>query len=250
MQIVPGRIVSLLVAWAAVAGAGARAAGGRARRHPQAPLPGDRIRHGRRRRPVPGLSEVVMGTNVAYVDESGRYFLFGRLFDMQDQRDLTAERIEHLSAIDFSASAARGRHHERPRHRCSHPGGVLRPRLPALQDARARARARSTTSPSTPSSTRVEALHPGARDKAIAVWCAPDRPKAWSDLMLRGASDRRLSRAATRSTASSRSARASGSWVRRRFSRATAGERSVLNPRRSSTRGCARPRRGTRRPAR
>ena len=53
--------------------------------------------------PVPGLSEVVMGTNVAYVDPSGRYFLFGRLFDMQHQRDLTAERIEQLSAIDFGA---------------------------------------------------------------------------------------------------------------------------------------------------
>ncbi|EXI72126.1 MAG: hypothetical protein AW10_04263 [Candidatus Accumulibacter appositus] len=30
-----------------------------------------------------------MGQNVAYTDASGRYFVFGHLFDMQTQRDLT-----------------------------------------------------------------------------------------------------------------------------------------------------------------
>jgi thiol:disulfide interchange protein DsbC len=136
--------------------------------------------------PVPGLSEVVMGTNVAYVDGSGRYFLFGRLFDMQTQRDLTAERIEHLSAIDF---------------------GVL-PLEAAIKTVRgAGSRVLAVFSdPDCPHCRTlehtlatlddltvytflypVEALHPGAREKAIAAWCAPDRSKAWSTLMLRGA---------------------------------------------------------------
>ena len=39
--------------------------------------------------PWPGVFEVVMGANLAYVDESGQYFLFGHLFDMKAQRDLT-----------------------------------------------------------------------------------------------------------------------------------------------------------------
>ena len=43
---------------------------------------------------IPGVYEVIMGKNVAYVDETGRYFLFGRLFDMQTQTDLTEPKLE------------------------------------------------------------------------------------------------------------------------------------------------------------
>ena len=51
--------------------------------------------------PWPGVFEVVMGANLAYVDESGQYFLFGHLFDMKAQRDLTAERKEAQTRVDF-----------------------------------------------------------------------------------------------------------------------------------------------------
>src|SRR5262245_62965999 len=50
-----------------------------------------------------GLWEVVLGRNVAYTDATGRYFLFGHLYDMSAQRDLTAERQESLQRIDFSS---------------------------------------------------------------------------------------------------------------------------------------------------
>lgn len=43
--------------------------------------------------PLPGIYEVTMGTNVAYVGEDGRHFLFGHLFDMREQRDLTALKL-------------------------------------------------------------------------------------------------------------------------------------------------------------
>jgi thiol:disulfide interchange protein DsbC len=51
--------------------------------------------------PWPGVFEVVMGTNLAYVDQSGQYFLFGHFYDMKAQRDLTAERKDQLARIDF-----------------------------------------------------------------------------------------------------------------------------------------------------
>lgn len=135
--------------------------------------------------PVPGLSEVVMGSNVAYVDPSGRYFLFGRLFDMQHQRDLTAERIEQLSAIDWGAlplasaiKTVRGTGRRTlavfSDPDCPHCRALERS-LAELQDVTLY----TFLYP-------VEALHPEARDKAIAVWCAPDRAQAWSDLMTRG----------------------------------------------------------------
>ena len=47
--------------------------------------------------PVPGLAEVKMGKNFAYVDASGQYFLFGHLFDMKKRVDLTAKAIEAAS---------------------------------------------------------------------------------------------------------------------------------------------------------
>jgi len=43
--------------------------------------------------PVPGLYEVALGNNVAYAAEDGRYFVFGHLFDLQTQRDLTVANM-------------------------------------------------------------------------------------------------------------------------------------------------------------
>ena len=51
---------------------------------------------------VPGIFEVVMGKNTAYVDQSGRYFLFGRLFDMQTQTDLTPAKPEPVETVELS----------------------------------------------------------------------------------------------------------------------------------------------------
>jgi len=56
--------------------------------------------------PLPGIYEVVMGRNVAFVEESGRYFIFGRMFDMEKQEDITsgAEAAQPASpAVDFAS---------------------------------------------------------------------------------------------------------------------------------------------------
>ena len=51
---------------------------------------------------IPTVYEVTMGKNSAYTDATGRYFVFGHLYDMKTQRDLTAERMEKQQRIDFS----------------------------------------------------------------------------------------------------------------------------------------------------
>ncbi len=134
--------------------------------------------------PWPGVFEVAMGANLAYVDASGQYFLFGHLYDMKAQRDLTAERKDTLARIDFNAL----------------------PLADAIKDVRGRgSRALAIFSdPDCPHCRRLEAelkglsdvtihtflmpiasLHPQARAKAVAVWCAKDRLGAWQALMNR-----------------------------------------------------------------
>jgi thiol:disulfide interchange protein DsbC len=134
----------------------------------------------------PGVFEVAMGANLAYVDATGRYFLFGHLYDMRQQRDLTAERKDAMARIDFGS-------------------------LP-LADALTEVRGKGTrtlaifSDPDCPYCRRLEtelrgldditihtflmplaSLHPGAHAKAVSVWCATDRLATWQALMLRDA---------------------------------------------------------------
>jgi thiol:disulfide interchange protein DsbC len=134
--------------------------------------------------PWPGVFEVVMGANLAYVDESGQYFLFGHLYDMKAQRDITAERKDTLARIDFAAL----------------------PLADALKEVRGSGSRTFAifSDPDCPYCRRLEAeikgltdvtiytflmpiasLHPEARSKAIAVWCSKDRIAAWHALMWR-----------------------------------------------------------------
>ncbi len=135
--------------------------------------------------PMAGIYEVSMGRNVAYVGSDARHFLFGHLYDMQAQRDLTAERLEQARRIDFTSL----------------------PLGDAIQSVRGDGSRRLAvfSDPDCPYCRKLEqelakldnvtihtflypldTLHPAARAKAIAVWCAQDRAEAWKALMRDG----------------------------------------------------------------
>jgi thiol:disulfide interchange protein DsbC len=57
------------------------------------------------RTPLPGVFEAVMGSNVAYVGDDGRHFLFGHLFDMRTQTDLTAPKLARQNVGPDAADA-------------------------------------------------------------------------------------------------------------------------------------------------
>lgn len=134
---------------------------------------------------IPALYEVTMGKNSAYTDATGRYFVFGHLFDMNTQRDLTAERMEKQQRIDFgqlplgdAIKTVRGKG-ERVLAVFSDPDCPYCKRLEAELDKLDNVTLYIFPYP-------LEGLHPEAVDKAVAVWCAPDRVRAWADLMKTG----------------------------------------------------------------
>ncbi len=135
--------------------------------------------------PLPGIYEVVMGRNVAFSDAEGRYFIFGHLYDMQSQRDLTAERKASLAKVDWSALplensikfvSGKG---ERALAVFSDPD------CPYCRKVEAElAKLDNVTIYLFP--FPIESLHPNAVAKSTAIWCAKDRAQAWRDVLAGG----------------------------------------------------------------
>ena len=130
--------------------------------------------------PLPGIYEVVMGRNVAFSDAEGRYFIFGHLYDMQSQRDLTAERKESLARVDWSAlplensiKFVNGKG-ERVLAVFSDPDCPFCKKVEAEL-----ARLDNATLYLFP--YPIQSLHPNAAAKSAAIWCAPDRARAWRE---------------------------------------------------------------------
>jgi len=138
-----------------------------------------------RKSQVSGLYEVVMGDNIAYTDDSGRYFIFGHLFDMKEQVDITAQRKIDSKKVEFPAqhlanaiktvkgdgSRALAVFSDPDCRYCKQLEGEL---------------ARLDNVTIYTFLYPLESLHPEAKTKAVSVWCAPNKAKAWSELMLAG----------------------------------------------------------------
>jgi len=134
---------------------------------------------------VAGLFEVTMGRNVAFTDGSGRYFVFGHLFDMREQKDLTAQRLSDINRIDFTQlplqdaiKTVRG-DGSRKLAVFSDPDC---PYCKGLEGELAKLDNVSIYTFLYP----LEGLHPDAKGKAERVWCAANPAKAWAALMTTG----------------------------------------------------------------
>jgi thiol:disulfide interchange protein DsbC len=56
-----------------------------------------------RRTPMPGIYEVRIGTDLIYVDEkAGHAIVEGQMIDLRTSKNLTAARLDEITAIDFS----------------------------------------------------------------------------------------------------------------------------------------------------
>lgn len=133
---------------------------------------------------IAGLYEVVMGQNIAYTDATGRYFVFGHLFDMKEQVDITAQRQQEKQAS----------------RKVKYPAQFLANAIKVVKGDGSRQLV-VFSDPNCPYCKKLEQelvkldnvtiytfLYPvlgeDSKTLAIATWCASDRARAWSDMML------------------------------------------------------------------
>jgi thiol:disulfide interchange protein DsbC len=124
-----------------------------------------------------------MGDNIAYTDDAGRFFLFGHLFDMEKQVDLTALRKSEAKRSEFPAQFLANAI-KTVRGDGSRVLAVFSdPECPYCKTLEGElARLGNVTIYTFP----YPILSPESRIKSIAVWCAPDREQAWTQAVLTG----------------------------------------------------------------
>lgn len=130
--------------------------------------------------PIAGLFEVAMGRKIIYVDATGQYFLFGRIFDLPGNRDLTEDRLRDLSRLDMPLiqpnQVLEQGEGDQVVYVFSDPACGHCKRLEQTLASMPTLRVRTILLP----------LQPGSSDLARDIWCAPDRKLAWSAWMLKG----------------------------------------------------------------
>jgi thiol:disulfide interchange protein DsbC len=134
---------------------------------------------------VPGIFEVTMGKNIGYVDPTGRYFFFGKLFDMQTQTDLTEQPRAAANKVDFDKLPFKNAIKIKKGNGKRVFAVFSDPDCPYCKQLE------STLSRMTDFTMYVflfpiDSLHPDAVSKAQNIWCSSDRAKAWEDWILDG----------------------------------------------------------------
>lgn len=132
---------------------------------------------------MPGLFEVrINDTDIVYTDAQGNFLIQGKLIDTKARRNLTEERLEKLNAINFmdlplsdAITLVRG-DGQRKMAIFEDPNcGYCKQLERDLQQLN--------------NVTIYLFLYPilaqDSTEKSKAIWCAKDRGRAWTDLMLR-----------------------------------------------------------------
>jgi thiol:disulfide interchange protein DsbC len=136
--------------------------------------------------PMPGLFEVVVnGINVMYADKKGELAFIGNLVNLKTQENLTKKRAEQLAFVDF-AEIPLAQAIVKVKGDGSRKLVVFSdPDCPYCKQLEKELAFLNNVTIYT-MLYPLEELHPDARKKSEAVWCATDRAKAWDDLMLYG----------------------------------------------------------------
>ena len=143
---------------------------------PEAPVSGVR------KIPYSNLYEVTVGTEIIYTDDKASFLLLGSIVDLRSKENITEARLRQLTAVKFE---------ELPLERAIKivRGNGSR-RFAIFEDPNCGYCKRFERDLMGVSDTTMYVfLYPilsqDSVDKSKAVWCAPDRGKAWLDFMVR-----------------------------------------------------------------
>jgi thiol:disulfide interchange protein DsbC len=133
--------------------------------------------------PMAGLYEVrVNQSDVFYTDADGNYLLRGELIDTRNRSNLTEERVEKLSAIDFKALPFKDSF--------TIVRGNGKRRIAIFEDPNCGYCKRFERDLARIDNVTVHVflypvLGPDSQAKSQAIWCAKDKARAFEDWMLR-----------------------------------------------------------------
>ena len=135
--------------------------------------------------PMNGLYEVrVNEADIFYTDAEGNFLIQGNLIDTKAKRNLTEERVDKLSAIDFGTLPVKDAF--------TIVRGNGKRKMAVFEDPNCGYCKRFERDLQKVSDVTIymflyPILSPDSTDKAKNIWCAKDKAKTWQDVMVRDA---------------------------------------------------------------
>ena len=132
---------------------------------------------------MPGLYEVrVNGIDILYTDAEGNFLIQGALIDTRQRRNLTEERIDKLTAVDFNTLPLKDAF--------TIVRGDGKRKMAVFEDPNCGYCKRFEADLQKVNNVTVHLflfpiLGKDSMDKSKNIWCAKDRARAWNDWMLR-----------------------------------------------------------------
>jgi len=133
--------------------------------------------------PIPGLYEIrVNGTEILYTDAEGNYLIQGNLIDTKQRRNLTEERIDKLTAVNFDDLPLKDA--------VTVVKGNGKRKLAVFEDPNCGYCKRFEADLDKVNNVTIHTflypiLTPDSSVKSKNIWCAKDKAKTWQDWMLR-----------------------------------------------------------------
>lgn len=133
--------------------------------------------------PLPGIYEIDLGTQIVYSDAQGHYMLVGDLVDAHTRHSLTQARLAELNKIDFSTLPLNDAIKYVKGDGSRKIAVFADPNCPYCKRFEEALKSSSVTNV-TVYTFLFPVLAPDSATKSKAIWCAPDRLKAWHAWML------------------------------------------------------------------